>query len=245
MLKLDADSVIKLTVTLEKLHRSALPSAVRNTLNNAAFETKKEIPIQGAKRFITRRKTFLKAFSVVDKASGFKINSMVSMAGINSKKGADTANELEKQEFGGNLDTGRLVPHDDARISASKERRLQIKNRLNKLEAHKASKAYRSHRGTKKSKFVAAVMSTAASGKKYMLLENKGTGMLYELKSLKNRKSGRGASFKLKKVFYLKKAESANVNGRGFIRAAKTKASKSINIFYKKNAEYQLNKHWR
>ena len=245
MLKLDADSVIKLTVKLDKLHRSALPSAVRNTLNNAAFQTKKEIPIQGAKRFITRRKTFLKAFSTVDKANGFKINSMVSMAGINSKKGADIANELEKQEFGGNLDTSRLVPHDDARISRSKERRLKRKNRLNKLEAHKASKAYRSHRGTKKSKFVAAVMSTAASGKKYMLLENKGTGMIYELKGLKRSKGSRGARFKLKKVFYLKKADNANVNGRGFIRAAKTEASKKINIFYKKNAEYQLKKHWK
>jgi hypothetical protein len=245
MLKLDADEVIKLTVKLEKLHRSALPSAVRNTLNNAAFETKKEIPIQGAKRFITRNKGFLKAFSTVDKASGFKINSMVSMAGINSKKGGDIANELEKQEFGGNLDTSRLVPHNDARTSKSKERRLQRKNRLNSLDAHKASKAYKSHRGTKKSKFVAAVMSTAASGKKYMLLENKGTGMLYELKGLKNRKSGRGPKFKLKKLFFLKKSDSANVNGRGFIRAAKVKASKSINIFYKKNAEYQLKKHWK
>jgi len=46
----------------------------------------KRIPIQGAKRFITRNKGFLKAFSTVDKASGFKINSMVSMAGIDSKK---------------------------------------------------------------------------------------------------------------------------------------------------------------
>jgi hypothetical protein len=245
MLKLDADEVIKLTVKLETLHRSALPSAVRNTLTNAAFETKKEIPIQGAKRFITRRKTFLKAFSVVDKASGFKINSMVSKAGINANKNADIAHELEKQEFGGNLDTSRLVPHDDARVSKSKQRRLQSTNWLTKLEAHKASKAYRSHRGTKKSKFVAAVMSTAASGKKYMLLENKGTGMLYELKGLKKGKSGRDARFKLKKVFYLKKADSANVNGRGFIRAAKTKASKKINIFYKKNAEYQLKKHWK
>ena len=245
MLKLDADSVIKLTVKLEKLHRSALPSAVRNTLNNAAFETKKEIPIQGAKRFITRNKGFLKAFSTVEKASGFKINSMVSMAGIDSKKNADIANELEKQEFGGNLDTSRLVPHNDARTSKSKERRLQSRNWLTKLEAHKASKAYKSHRGTKKSKFVAAVMSTAESGKKYMLLENKGTGMLYELKGLKKGKSGRGPKFKLKKLFFLKKSDSANVSGRGFMRAAKNEASKKINIFYKKNAEYQLKKHWK
>ena len=245
MLKLDADEVIKLTVKLETLHRSALPSAVRNTLNNAAFETKKEIPIQGAKRFITRNKGFLKGFSTVDKASGFKINSMVSMAGINSKKGADTANELEKQEFGGNLDTGRLVPHDDARISKSKGRRLKRKNRLNTLEAHNAGNAFKSHKGTRNSKFVAAVMSTAASGKKYMLLGSTGRGTLYELSGVKRSTNTQGPRFKLKKLFILKKTESANVNGRGFIRAAKTKASKKINIFYKKNAEYQLKKHWK
>ena len=58
MLKLDADEVIKLTVKLDKLHRSALPSAVRNTLNNAAFQTKKEIPIQGQSDLLLGEKRF-------------------------------------------------------------------------------------------------------------------------------------------------------------------------------------------
>ena len=245
MLKLDADSVIKLTVTLEKLHKSALPSAVRNTLNNAAFETKKEIPIQGAKRFITRNKGFLKGYSEVQKAKGFKIDSMSSIAGITTKKNAKIARQMETQEFGGNLQTGRLVPHDDARRSKSKAKMLKTNNHLNKVEAHNAGRAFKSHSGTRNSKFVAAVMSTAASGKKYMLLGSTGKGTLYEVKNVKRSTNTKGPRFTLNKLFIQKKSKTKNVNGRGFIRAAKTEASKKINIFYKKNAEYQLKKHWK
>ena len=129
-LKIDTDELIELTAKLGKMHRSALPSAARNTLNNAAFETKKEIPIQGKKKFVTRNKSFLRAFSTVDKASGFDLKKMKSTAGINNNKGSKVAEGLETQEFGGNLYTGRLVPHDNARTSNSHAKRLRRKNWL-------------------------------------------------------------------------------------------------------------------
>ncbi|AGH07778.1 hypothetical protein CEPG_00030 [Cellulophaga phage phiSM] len=50
--------VISLTAKLERLNKSALPSAVRNTLNRAAFETKKNIPLVAASVFTTRQKSF-------------------------------------------------------------------------------------------------------------------------------------------------------------------------------------------
>lgn len=245
MFKIDADEVIKLTVTLEKLNRSALPSAVRNTLNNAAFETKQQIPIEGSKRFITRNKGFLKAFSTVDKASGFDIDKMRATAGINSSRGERVADGLVAQEFGGSLHTSRLVPHDEARTSKSHRKRLRKKNWLSKVNAHNASGAFKSHKGTRNSKFVAAVMSTAKRGKKHMILESGGRGMLYEIKSLKSSRSTGRLSFKLDKLFYLKRSSEANVSGRGFIRASKDAASKKLPEFYKSNAEYQLKKHWR
>lgn len=245
MLKIDADELIRYTVKLEKFNKSALPSAVRNTLNNAAFETKNEIPIQGSKRFITRNKGFLRAFSTVDKASGFNLNSMVATTGIDAKKGERVAQGLVAQEFGGAVNTSRLVPHDDARTSKSHQKRLRKKNWLKKVNAHNATPAMRAHKGSRNSKFVAAVMSTAKRGKKYMILESQGRGMLYEIKSLKSSRSTGKLNFKLEKLFSLKRSSEANVSGKGFIMASKNNAMKKLPEFYKKNAEFQLNKHWR
>ena len=42
--------VIKFTAKLERLHRSSFPSAVRNTLNEAAFNMKKTGLIDSAKK---------------------------------------------------------------------------------------------------------------------------------------------------------------------------------------------------
>ncbi len=41
-LDVNTDSAIQLTAKLERLHRSSFPSAVRNTLNDAAFDMKKK-----------------------------------------------------------------------------------------------------------------------------------------------------------------------------------------------------------
>lgn len=245
MLRIDADEVIKLTVKLEKTHRAALPNAIRNTLNNAAFEVKNEIPIQGQKKFVTRSKGFLRAFSTVDKASGFNVNNMVATAGINSKRGSKVAEGLVAQEFGGTLDTSRLVPHDDARTSGSHLKRLKRKNWKQKLNANKGGKAYRAHKGSRKSKFVAAVMSTVKSGKEFMILQNGGTGMLYRIKGSKARKRSGKLNFKVEKLFYIKSTDEAQTKGKGFILASKNIALQKMDGFYKKNAEYQLKKYWK
>lgn len=245
MLRVDTDELIKLTVKLEKVHRAAFPNAVRSTLNNAAFETKKEIPIQGQKKFITRSKGFLRAFSTVDKATGFNVNRMVATTGINSKKGSKVASNLEKQEFGGSLYTSKIVPHDDSRVSKSHSKRLRRKNWPSKINAHNSTQAFKSHTGTRGSKFVAAVMSAAKRGKKYMILESQGRGMLYEIKGLKsNRKTGR-LNFKVDKLFSIKRSSRATTQSKGFIRASKNKVIKKITKNYKNNAEYQLKKYWK
>lgn len=243
--KIDNDEVIKLTVKLGKLNRGAIPNAVRNTLNNAAFETRNEIPNQGRKKFITRNKNFLKFMTTVDKANGFNLKSMVATVGIDASKGKKTAEGLAAQEFGGNLYTSRLVPHNDARTSKSHNKRVKRKNWLNKLNAHNASGAYRAHKGTRSSKFVSAVMSTAKAGKKYMILENRGTGILYEIKSLKSNVRSGKTSFKVEKLYVLKKNSSANVKGVRFIRASKDVIIKKIPKYYKNNAEFQIKKHWK
>ena len=236
------DEVIKFTAKLEKLNKSAFPSAVRNTLNRAAFETKKQVPIVASQKFTTRQKTFFKRFSVVDKASGFDVNSMVATTGIDASKHVELAENLEAQETGGMVKGKKLIPHDNSRVSRSQSKRVSSKNYLNKVKVHNATKAYKSHRGTRNSKFVASVMSTAKRGKKYMMLTNKGKGMVYELTSVSMSVKRRKLNFKVKKLYSVRDTKTHSVKRSNFMRDSASIASRDINKFYVENAEFQFNK---
>ena len=81
-LDVNTDAAIQLTAKLEKLHRSAFPSAVRNTLNETAFNAKKLIPKNTDNNFTIRQKNLFSRFSKVEKATGFDVKSMSSKVGI-------------------------------------------------------------------------------------------------------------------------------------------------------------------
>ena len=94
----NTDGAIQLTAKLEKLHRSAFPVAVRGTLNDAAFKTKSLVPKVARSKFTTRQKSFFRAFSTVDKATGFDLRNMKATAGINSAKGSEVAEGLDTRD---------------------------------------------------------------------------------------------------------------------------------------------------
>lgn len=235
----NTDQSIKLTSKLERLNRSAFPSAVRNTLNTAAFEMKKEIPKTASKKFITRQKGFFKRMSLVDKAKGFDLRKMKSTVGIDGKDRA-LADNLESQEFGGRVKGNKLVPHDDARVSKSKLKRVSSRNYLNKVKIHDASKAFKSHRGTRSSKFTSAVMSTIKRGKKDMLMRSKNKGIVYRISSVKRNKSG--VKFKLKKIYVFRKKKISKVRSNNYMMDSAILTTKKIPKFYKNNAEFQFKK---
>lgn len=236
------DEVIGLTAKLERLNKSAYPSAVRNTLNRAAFETKKQIPKTAAKKFVTRQKTFFKRFSTVRKADGWDVNKMVSTVGINPTKNRQLAENLESQEFGGVVNAKKLIPHDDARVSKSQSKRVSARNRLNKVNIHDGTRAFKGHRGTRKSKFVAAVMSTAKSGKKHMMLKTGTTGMVYEVTSVSQNIKSKKVNFKIKKLYSVRSKKSHNVKSSGFMIESASKVAKNMDKFFVENAEFQFKK---
>lgn len=127
------DKAIELTAKLEKLHRSAFPVAVRQTLNDVAFQTKSTVPEIASKMFITRQKSFFRAFTIVDKATGFEVNKMKSSTGISSLKGDIVAEGLEKQEKGGVIKGRKLIPHNQSRISGSHRKKVSRRNLLSNV----------------------------------------------------------------------------------------------------------------
>lgn len=242
VLDINSEKNIKYTAKLERLHRSALPSAIRNTLNNAAFETKKILPRIADEKFIIRQAAFFRRFSIVEKANGFNIERMKSTVGINSSTDREIANNLVSQEFGGMVRAKKLIPHDDSRVSKSNNKRVRKDNRLNKVNVHNGTGAFKRHRGTRKSKFIAAVMGTAKSGKGYMMLRNGSKGMIYKISNVsQNRRNGK-IKFKATKLYSVRSKKTHQVKGRFFMRDSAMTQIKKIPKYFKNNAEFQFRK---
>ena len=156
-MKLDVNtgSAIQLTAKLEKLHKSAFPNAVRNTLNDVAFETKKLIPKKAEGNFTIRQKNLFKRMSLVEKAQGWNVNGMVSKVGLDGSKGS-LSDGLEKQETGGNLKGRKLIAHRMGRVSNSSAKKVKSKNQFKNIgnigtskRRVKGSKYFRIDKGSK------------------------------------------------------------------------------------------------
>lgn len=213
---INTDAHIKLTAKLGALHKSALPVAVRGTLNNAAFETKKFLPKTAARKFVTRNKSFFRAFSSVNKAGGFSINNMSAEVGINPSRGSKVAEGLEKQETGGTINGRKLVPHDKGRVSGSHGKRLRKKNRFGNISIVDARK--------KKGK----------KGK-YLLIKKGSKGTVFETK-------GTGKKQKLVPVYTYKNTKKTRVDKSPFMAPASWIAVKKMPKFYLQNAQRQIDR---
>jgi hypothetical protein len=118
---INADEVVQLTAKLGRLHRSAMPVAVRESLNTAAKDMKmRYIPRVFSKNFTERRPRFISSHTAYNKcANTFDINSMSSSAGVIKDK-TESGNRLELQERGGTLND-RAVPVYNDGVSGTRK----------------------------------------------------------------------------------------------------------------------------
>ena len=253
----NTDEVINLTAKLEKLHRSAFPSAVRNTLNNVAFEHKRLIPVVAKQKFVNNRsKTFFKKVTGVVKAKDFNVNKMVAISGLDENIKTNEAsglhrviNNLEAQEKGGSIKSRKLITHSDSRISGNSSRRISRSSRHDKVDFHDGTKAFKSRRrrSNKGSAFVSAVMSAKKAGHDNVLIKGgrhgKIRGVVYKIGKVKRKKNGYIDKFKAKKIYSYTVNENYNNNyKRTFISSSGKLASKQIQKIYKEAAEFQFKK---
>jgi len=153
---INTDELIKLTAKLGSLPKQFLPSAVRNTLNDAAFDTKKNVPKTAEDAFTVRSKVLFNSRIKVDRAKGWDINSMVATTGFNDSGMESTGKGLEAQETGGTVKSSKLIPHNMGRISGSYARKMKTKHRR----------------------------SNVKFGSKYVLLKKGGKGTVFEIRKL-------------------------------------------------------------
>ena len=117
-LKIDTHELKQLVSKLNKLHRSALPVAVRGSLNDTAFYMKQNtLPERFNAVFTVRKPSFLKSHSTVVKSSNtFDVNKMKSECGIIKGK-SKAGNELAIHEKGGEIKGRGLVPQAAVKVS--------------------------------------------------------------------------------------------------------------------------------
>jgi len=215
-LDVNTDATIILTAKLEKLHRSAFPNAVRFTLNDVAFESKKLIPKKANENFTIRQKNLFSRFSKVEKAKGWDVSSMSSAIGLDATSQPKLVSGLAVQEKGGNIDGRKLTPHNMGRISGSYGKKVKSKNQFKNLDKI----------GTAKKR---------VQGSKYFRIKNGSKETVFE----------RVSKTKIVPIYNVRQTKISRVKAQPFIHPSAVQASKQMDRLYYKNAQFQFKKHLR
>lgn len=246
-LNVNNDAVIHLTAKLERLHKSAFPSAVRSTLNDSAFLMKQKNILESAKNNMTvRNQAFFKRYTGVKRATGFKISTMHSESGFsnsNDIKAKKALEGMEHNEVGGIDDTGAMYLAK-ARTSNTLKKMVRKKARFDKS---KLAKGTSSNMRKKKLSNIANMMASVKENAPTFIETSKGK-FLVHVKSISSRNVGKRKGKMDIKLDFLMRSRKRNVakaKATNFVKEASLKTAKQIESFYIKNANYQIKKFWK
>jgi hypothetical protein len=227
MLNINSDAAVKHTNTLEKMHRSALPNAIRATLNGTAFDVKKNtMPDEAAQQFTQRNPNFFKANSRVEMAKGFDVNNMKSVVGFIAKDQA--VEDLEQQEYGGTIESRSFIPMDTARMGGNNSK-LKSTNRISKVRKIVNSNTMAG--ATPQAKFAAAAKKAGRGG---YVIGNTPKQTLWRIESID------GGIVKKKPLFSYKKGRDVNVTATRFMRSASIQSTQGMERLYAIEAKKQI-----
>lgn len=213
-LDIDVEKVYALQEKLEKAASFAFPVSVRTALNNAAFETKKNIPRHAQKEFTTRNRGLFKAFISVNKAEGKDLNNMKSEVGVYNPAKNQLAHNLSQQEIGGTVQDRGLIPMNQARVSSSNSKSVKKVNYLSNINISKSRK-----KGT---------------GTGYIIIKKGDSGTVFSTK--------KGSKNRLTPLYSYKKGRKASLKRKPFIQPVALKEREMIPEYFVNSAERLLKK---
>lgn len=211
-IKVDTTELERLSKALIQFRKSAFPAVTRSTLNDLAFETKKNVKNLSYKQFTIRERPRQNIFNtgiLVDKAKFDRIESMQSRVGLNNQefgKWGELAFKVAKQEVGGTIDKKSMIPLKSVRIGKDNKRKIQNRKKLTKIDLKSKNKG-----GYFKFK--------AKNGKQYIA-----------------EPMGKGKRRKLRLLYTYKKGRSVRIQKKPFMLPSAMQASKKTNEFFKTNA---------
>lgn len=243
ILNINTDALVAFTNKLEKAHKSALPVAVRGTLNDAVFDVKTNtMPGTSDNVFENRQKNFFKANSKFIKAEGFNINSMKSYVGFYENKLKNQSSnyavkDLEQQEHGGTIDRKTFIPLDTARTGKSKNKLVKREYRLSNID--RIVKARNQKGISKKQKFIAAIYKAGQGG--FVLGGPKmGENFLWRVNTLSSNLKTR--ELDVVPLYDYSKGRSVKVQRTEFMEKASGMSANKMDTFYINQATRQLKK---
>lgn len=241
----NTSEVLHLTAKLERINRSAFPSAVRATLSDAAFEMKQKNILESAKKNMNvKQPNFFKANTGVERARfNRNVEAMSATSGFVNKRGikANKAVEygMEANEIGAVDNTGMMY-----KKATRTGRGLVRRNRY--YDKGKITKSYlRSNIKTKKTtkgSYVQRAFSSLIDKAPVMVDTKVGRAMIM-VKSIKNVKG----KLRIKSDLLMmdRTTKKAKAKATHFNKEAAQKTQKQMEVFYKKNAEYQFARVWK
>lgn len=234
--ELNSDEIKKYGEKLGTLHRSAFPSAVRATLNGAAFDVKQRTMPESAKdTFVHRSPNFFKANSKVKMASGWDVDSMKSTVGFVPLKGTNHAvDDLEQQEHGGTIDGKSFIPMKPARTGNATNKNVRKGNRISQI--NNIINAKKAKGNTEGERFKKSAIHAGVGG--YVLSER---NILWRINSI--RRFGRNTNLKMTALYSFGKNRNIKVRETHFMEKAAEESAKKMPYIYKKEAEFQFKKH--
>ncbi len=245
-ININTDALVKYTATLERLHKSALPIAIRKALNKTALDVKKNTMPDAAKVFRKRAPgDFFKANSKVDFADGFNIRSMHSKVGMFplrlSGNNNYAVNDLEQQEHGGKIDKKSFIPLPKARTSGSINKMVRANARL---QAIKKSKLINGKNVKGANWAQKAIKSAVHTGKKGFLLNpgRKGS-VLWRIDSI--RRVGGNTRFTKTKLYSFNKNRKVTIHKAShFMEKASMKSAQKMDLYFITEAKRQIVKYY-
>jgi hypothetical protein len=238
---------------LKNLHRSAFPTAVRNTLTYGAKNTKTKTLLETTKNaFVNRSPNFFKANSKYIEARGWNIDHMKAVVGMYNNKLADkednySVENLEQQEHGGTIKAKSFIPMRKARISNSSGKITKKKFRMNDvLDESKVFSTTKSTGKTDKSRYVrTAIYAFNKNGSNAYILGNvwKGNRTLSKIDSISYNIRTRRIEIKRTPLYTYRKNRKVTVAGKNFMKRAAFESSLDLNRVFKREAEKQFKKY--
>lgn len=250
--KLDTKEIEAYSKKLGTLHKSAYPSAVRATLNGAAFDVKQKTLLKSAKdSFIERQANFFKANSTVDVATGFNVDTMKATVGMSEERLKDKSTnyavkDLEQQEHGGKIGGKSFIPMKTARVSKSANKIIQQRFRISDvLDENKFLNVNNSRGKTKKQRYVkTAIKAFQLNPSNAYILGNSfrgGNRTLSKIEMVSFTK--KGIKIRRTPIYTYRKGREITVAGKNFMKRAAFESSLDMNKIFKKEAEFQFKKH--
>lgn len=239
MIAVDTKQLYNLGVKLINVHRAAMPNAVRFTLNDIAFDVKKNtlLPALSKSDMIIRSESFFKKYSGVDKATGWDIDRMQAEVGmIPSGNASKAVSRLKEQEEGGTL-PHYFVPDIQARTGGTRRGKVRAPYRHARMNLRARvrfgdkQRLIREVAGTR--------IASGGAGRGNVIIYG---SVLYEIRGFKRMRKSDTIKLHLKKLYTFRQGRKVHLKPQRFMEKAAMTSGQKLQEIFNSNAERQLKK---